>query len=250
MTTQALRRTLRTALAVAAMGAVLAGCGEAGPVKMGAAATLGGKRITIAQVKKAADEWRAEAREGGLSDSDLQRAAPQLARTMADPTSPERSVLYRLIDFAVVEEVAKARRVDVTEGQVDQYIAQAGGQKRLEVDSFRWGIPPSLTRAFAARDVRLSRIFDSLGVRDNSAAERQIRDLIVATMGRMRLSINPRYGALDRRDLVLSPACTTLSKGPQAALPPMLPGAPPEAAAAPGRPGCHPLSVPAPPEGH
>lgn len=256
MRTQALKpaltRVLRGTVAAAALGAVLAGCAEAPrPVKAGAAATLGDTRITTAQVRKAADEWRAVARREGLTDEDLQRAAPQLARTMADPTSPERSVLYRLIDFTVVAELAKQKGIVVTAGDVNKYIAQRGGQKQLEVDFFPWGIPPSLTRAFATRDVRLRRIVDQLQV-DNGepeAVERRIHAMIANTMRTMRLSINPRYGAIDPSSLLLSPACTTLSRRGESAAAepasPSRPGRPGGPAASERRPTCHPLTAPA-----
>lgn len=249
MKTKSVRRRPRQAAAALALGmfvATLTGCGQVGPVKLGAAATLGGHRITTAQVESGAKEWRATAYKAGLTDEDLRSAAPQLSRTMLDPGSPERSVLYRLIDFAVVERLARTQRIDVTPGQIDEAVSQQGGRQRIEVEAFRYGVPPSQGRALIARDLRLGEIVRRTGITDQQQAVDKIKQMLGATVRTMKVSVNPRFGSFDYREFLLTPACTALSKGTWQQEAPRG-GAAAPAAPSPDRPrpGCYLVTQPA-----
>lgn len=252
MKTQSVRRVLRAtggAVLAGALGAALTGCGQTGPMKMGAAATVGGERITTAQLEQAAKEWRATAHRAGLTDDDLQQVAPQLSRTMVDPTYPERSVLFRLIDFRVVEELARSTRINVTPGQVDKTIETQGGRQRIDVEAFKYGLPPSQTRALITRDLRLGEFIERSGVKNPYQLEDKLREALSRTARGMKLSVNPRFGSFDYRQFVLGPVCTGLSKGtwdgeepPQGLLPPQAQRRQELGT----RPGCHPLVQPQP----
>jgi hypothetical protein len=243
------RVTAGAAAMVTVLGAALSGCGTAGAVKMGAAATVGDQRIPTARVEAAAKEWREQARRRGITDQQLRRAAPQLAQYMVDPASAERSVLFQLISFELVDEVARSARVTVTPGQIDQEIRRRGA-RQIDFTSFVSAVPPSMQREWVAGDLRIREVVRRNGVTDEERGRTLVQRLVAETARRVGVRVNPRYGSYDQRLHFLTPQCTDLSKGTWERPRPARPeGARPDQQVPPPefggpRPGCHPLTQP------
>ena len=131
------RNPRRLALAAGAALLLLTGCGD-GEVRPGAAAIVGEQRITTEELQ--------ELVERGLADP---QAAQQLG---ADRPAYQRLALSRLINSAILEEVAEDEDVEVTDGDVDQQIEQfaqqAGGREPLEQQAAQSGIAPEDLKPF------------------------------------------------------------------------------------------------------
>ena len=117
-------------LAVASVaGLVLTGCGD-GTVRAGAAATVGGERITTTALDKVVSR--------GLADPGAQQTLG------ADRPTFERAVLRRLIGHLILVEAAKKEHVTVTGGEIvaahDRIATQLGGDASLNTEALKNGI--------------------------------------------------------------------------------------------------------------
>lgn len=119
-------RLLGVVAALAASGLAISACA---PVHAGAAATVGNQRITVTQVKAAADTM--------LKDKGTQASASSNADL-------QRQVLARLITNKLVADAAKQKGVSVSEGDVQttlsQAISQSGGKDQLNQAAAAQGI--------------------------------------------------------------------------------------------------------------
>lgn len=119
-------RLLGVVGALAASALAISACA---PVHAGAAATVGNQRITVTQVKAAADTMRKDKGTGASasSNADLQR-----------------QVLARLITNKLVADAAKQKGITVSEGDVQttlsQAISQSGGKDQLNAQAAQQGI--------------------------------------------------------------------------------------------------------------
>jgi parvulin-like peptidyl-prolyl isomerase len=124
-------RTPRLLALAAGAVLLLTGCGD-GQARPGAAAVIGGERITTDQLQ--------EIVERGLADP---QAAQQLS---GDLPAYQRLALSRLINAEILEQAAEQEGVDVTEGEVDaqveQFAQQAGNRETLEQQAAQSGIAP------------------------------------------------------------------------------------------------------------
>jgi foldase protein PrsA len=131
----------RTASRLAAAGfavLLLAGCGGA-QARAGAAATVGDERISAEELQQVVDR--------GLEDPQAQQ---QFGSDRADY---QRQVLNRLVRAELLEETARERGLEVTQGDVDSQLAefaeQAGGREALEQQAAAGGIHPDDLPRFA-----------------------------------------------------------------------------------------------------
>jgi foldase protein PrsA len=127
-----------TGTLVAGLALVLAGCGN-GPVRSGAAATVGNIRISTADLAGLVSR--------GLKD-------PQAQQQNADKAKFQRDTLGRLIRHRILTEVARIEHVTATPGQVDAKIAQfeqqAGGHQQLIQQAAQGGIAERDLRSFVS----------------------------------------------------------------------------------------------------
>lgn len=143
---------LTTATAVFGLAAlVLSGCGN-GPIRAGAAATVGDKRIST--------EALAGMVARGLADPQAQQ---QLG---ADKAKFQRDTLGRLIRHEVLLAAARREQVATTPGEIDAKIAefeqQAGGPEQLLQQAAQGGIAQPDLRPFVADLVLGDRIGDKV----------------------------------------------------------------------------------------
>lgn len=138
------------ALAVAGLIA-LAGCGGDTAAKPGAAATVGGTRITTEQLN------------GLVSRASANTKAK--AQINKDKPGFVRHELTTLIDRIILSKAAAAQKVTVTQGEVDartaQFVQQAGSKKALQQQAAESGIAAQDLPAFI-RDLVLQ---DKLGTK-------------------------------------------------------------------------------------
>src|SRR4051794_6809116 len=101
------------------------------PVRPGAAATVGGQRITTSQLDSVVADWRKEFARNADAGQVQQQLQQQGQQIPFDPDSPVRSALYQLVEMRVWDEVARQKGVGVTQGQIDERIARGGGGRAL-----------------------------------------------------------------------------------------------------------------------
>lgn len=213
----------RTAACAAAACAALipvAGCG-AGPVQMGAAAIVGGQRITNAQLS---DDV------AGLNQA--YRANPAVAAQLQyKPSQMPQLVLTWLVRFQILDNVAQRKGIQVTQGDsqrglaaATQLIQQQTGQSISTGElALANAVPPGLLTRFG----RFEAILDKLTVlytggrqptsqQDQQAQSQIVNQRLTADIGsatrNLNIKINPRYGQLNTSQLAIGPAPDKLSR--------------------------------------
>jgi foldase protein PrsA len=145
---------IRTTRRLAAAGfavLLLAGCGGA-QTRAGAAATVGDERIAADLLEQVVER--------GLQDPQAQQ---QFGTNRVDY---QRQVLNRLVRAELLEAVAQERDITVTQGDVDEQLAQfaeqAGGREQLEMQAAAGGIHPDDLPRFAREVVLETELSDAL----------------------------------------------------------------------------------------
>lgn len=151
--TRSSRRTARSArlLALPALAALLvSGCGQ-GPVRTGAAASIGDTTISQSTLQQVVAR--------GLAD-------PQAQQQVGDRVSFQRTVLSRLITGDLLRAAARSKGVSVTSGEVDARTAalatQLGGEQQLETQAAQSGIAKQDLRPFISDLALNDKLADSL----------------------------------------------------------------------------------------
>jgi hypothetical protein len=211
-------RILNTPRRAAGLAAVaLGGClalTACGPVQFGAAAIVGGQRITAStvgtQVSRLTEYYNAH-----KSKVRLAFPASQMAQ----------QVLAWMIRFDVRDQMAKNMGITVTPGEIQRAIAeitaqeeQSGQTASLTDLAVANGLPPGLVNPglgkYEAIEIVLINRLGGAGS-SSAAAQQQLstefnHDQCLAAKG-LHIKINPQYGTLDYGQLDLVPAANTLS---------------------------------------
>ncbi|WP_282202386.1 SurA N-terminal domain-containing protein [Kitasatospora fiedleri] len=179
-------RRLRAALGVAVAAAALTACGGA-PAHQGAAAVVGGDRISIAQVEARV----AAVRDGAAQDGAATEEQPGLAR-------------HAVSDLVLGKVVARAladRRLDVSQSEVDRARAAdartVGSEDKLaELLRAKQGVPAGDIDGFYRQQIGLMKLADG---QDPNGAEGDaaIRKALVDAGTALHIEVNPRYGSWD-----------------------------------------------------
>jgi hypothetical protein len=215
-------RTSFTAVAVAvvvAAGGVLTACK---PARLGAAATIGDQRITTSELDSVVADWRAEFTtnpDAGQLQQQLQQQGHQVP---FDPDSPVRSALYQLVEIKVWDEVARRKGITVGKGQIDELIAQNGGDRVLRANLLAGDLPTRYSRDFVRSGMIVRAVaqqagaaVDGKGQVDQQRQQEGLRQVQAAYAGAakaLRIKINPRYGAFDPQRGGMVPVVHRLSK--------------------------------------
>ncbi|MGC2998677.1 SurA N-terminal domain-containing protein [Streptomyces sp. G35A] len=189
-----MHRRRRTALllsaAIVAAAPLLTACGnDAHP---GAAAVVGGQRITVSQLENRVDEVRAAQRAAVPDEAQYQQA---IART----GSLTRDTLHGMILDRVLQRAARDAGVTVTPREVQRMRSgleeQAGGAKELEAAWLQqYGVPPQRLDENLRLQLEAQKLAESLGT-DTSRPEFW-RALSEAGKD-LGVDLNPRYGTWD-----------------------------------------------------
>lgn len=188
-----MHRRRRTALLVSAAIAaapLLTACGnDAHP---GAAAVVGGQRITVAQLENRVNEVR-EAQRAAVDDEE------QYARAISRTGGLSRDTLHSMVLDRVLHRAAEDAGVTVTRKEVQDMRAgleqQAGGAKALENAWLqRYGIPPERLDENLRLQLEAQKLADRLGT-DTSSAE--FWNALAKASEELDIDLNPRYGTWD-----------------------------------------------------
>jgi hypothetical protein len=220
-----LRRLIKVSAVVLGTGLVVAGCS---PVKMGAAATVGSHRITIATLD--------------TEVTDLNQAIkqnPTITLTSAQQTT---LTLSWLVKFQVAEQLARQQGITVSSGQAQNALAQilaasqANAAQQGESASSvtiplilaSAGIPPNLSAEvgrYQAIELKyLTQVnggkLPSTTATENSTEAKLNKASCVAAKS-LNIRVNPQFGRLDYSDfsIVATAATVTRAEGKAKAAP-------------------------------
>lgn len=189
-----MHRRRRTALlltaAIAAAAPLLTACGsDAHP---GAAAVVGGERITVSQLENRVEEVREAQRAAVPDEAQYQQA---IART----GSLTRDTLHGMVLDRVLERAARDAGVTVTDRDIQQMRSgleqQAGGAEALEAAWLQqYGIPPQRLEANLRLQLQAQKLAQRLGT-DTSRPE--FWQALSEAGKELDVDLNPRYGDWD-----------------------------------------------------
>ncbi|MEU0485821.1 SurA N-terminal domain-containing protein [Streptosporangium sp. NPDC006013] len=176
---------VRVILAVAAAGVALTACS---PNQIGAAAVVGGERISSSELSKNVREYEEALSKAGVSASQLQfqDSVPQL-------------VLFQLANAKQYAKVAESKGITVTDGEIDQVIAGQGGQEKFEQQMLQQAVAPSHAREFMRSQVLISKLVAKYGGGTDEAAIQRGQQQAIKDLQAMPITWNPRYGQLNQQ---------------------------------------------------
>lgn len=203
-----IRTGLKVASALGAAAVATTLLGACSPAKMGAAAMVGDQRISADDLNTAVGQWQRAYNANPLPSNQLR---------ILDTSSIPRSVLYNLVVFKLADEAARRQGVNVTDGSVDNAIASAGGERRVEQEAVVMGVPPQRARDYARFQLDVQGIAGSLGPAPKTLADQQkiqsgLSKVMAATARSVRVEVNPRYGRFDYRRLAIASDSDRLSR--------------------------------------
>jgi outer membrane murein-binding lipoprotein Lpp len=193
-----LHRRRRTALvlsaAIVAAAPLLTGCGsDAHP---GAAAVVGGQRITVAQLESRVMEVRA-AQQAATQDE------AQYEQAIAKTGSLTRDTLHGMVLDKVLDRAAKNAGVTVTRKDTQQMRTaleqQAGGSKALETTWLQqYGVAPRRLDDSLRTEIEARKLAATLGADMNTTqGKTTFWKALSAASKELHVDLNPRYGAWD-----------------------------------------------------
>ena len=214
-----LSRLIKVSALVLGAGLVVTGCS---PVKLGAAAVVGGQRITIATLN--------------TEVTNLNRYVKLYPGTVQlTPAQATQQTLTWLVRFRINEELAKQEGITVSTGQAEQALneiynaakanAQAQGITNVTLNLILTanGIPPNL----ATEVGRYQAIDNQFALQVNGGKSPSTQAAQTAVTGKLnkarcvaakqlKIQVNPQYGRLDYSQyaIVASPPTVTRSAGP------------------------------------
>jgi hypothetical protein len=218
-----LRRGIKVSAVVLGAGLVLAGCS---PVKLGAAATVGSHRITIATLD--------------TEVTDLSQAVKQYPASISLTQAQQTNLtLAWLVKFQVAEQLARQQGITVSSGQAQSALAQilAASQAQaaqqgisnvtLTLILASAGIPPNLSAEvgrYQAIELRyLAQVnggkLPSTTATENATTAKLNKASCVAAKS-LNIRVNPQFGRLDYSGftIVAAPATVTRAAGPAKAV--------------------------------
>ncbi|MZD09036.1 hypothetical protein GTW43_28740 [Streptomyces sp. SID5785] len=194
------RTSRRTALVLsaAALAAVpvLTACGnEAHP---GAAAVVGGQRITVSQLDARVTEVR-DAQQAATQDQAQYKQAVQASGPLA------RNTLNAMVRTRVLHRAATDAGVTVTRAETQSmrsaYEKRAGGAEQLETAFLQqYGIPPQRLTEAMRTEVEAGKLMEAIGADpQTSAGKAAFAKALVNASKELNVTLNPRYGTWDAR---------------------------------------------------
>ncbi|MEU4033133.1 SurA N-terminal domain-containing protein [Streptomyces collinus] len=184
------RTALVLSAAIAAAAPLLTACGsEAHP---GAAAVVGGQRITVAQLEGRVNEVR-EAQRAAVPDE------TQYQQVLASTGSLTRDTLHNLVLDRVLHRAARDEGIAVTRKEVLQMRAgleqQAGGAKGLQTAWLqKYGIAPKRLDDNLRLQLEAQKLAAKLGTDTSQPA---FWKALSKASDELHIDLNPRYGSWD-----------------------------------------------------
>ncbi|MEU8791234.1 SurA N-terminal domain-containing protein [Streptomyces sp. NPDC048643] len=193
-----MHRRRRTALvlsaAIVAAAPLLTGCGsDAHP---GAAAVVGGQRITVAQLESRVNEVRSAQRAATKDEAQYEQA-------IAKTGTLTRDTLHGMVLDQVLDRAAKNEGVTVTRKDSQQMRSaleqQAGGSKALETAWLQnYGVAPRRLDDSLRTEIEAQKLAAALGADMNTTDGKAVFWKAMSTASKqLHVDLNPRYGAWD-----------------------------------------------------
>ncbi|MEV1081063.1 SurA N-terminal domain-containing protein [Streptomyces sp. NPDC050211] len=189
-----MHRRRRTALllsaAFVAAAPLLTACGnDAHP---GAAAVVGGQRITVSQLENRVSEVR-EAQRAVVADE------AQYEQAIAKTGSLTRDTLHGMVLDQVLHRAAQDAGVTVSRKEIQEMRAsleeQAGGAKGLETTWLQqYGVPPERLDENLRLQLEAQKLAENLGTDTGQPA---FWEALSDASDKLNVDLNPRYGAWD-----------------------------------------------------
>ncbi|MFF4752624.1 SurA N-terminal domain-containing protein [Streptomyces sp. NPDC002514] len=189
-----MHRRRRTALvlsaAIAAAAPLLTACGsDAHP---GAAAVVGGERITVAQLEGRVNEVR-RAQQAAVPDE------TQYQQVLASTSALTRDTLHNMVLDRVLHRAAQDQHVTVDRKEVQQMRTsleqQAGGATALETTWLqRYGVAPRRLDGNLRLQLEAQKLAQKLGTDTTTPA---FWKALSSASAELHVDLNPRYGAWD-----------------------------------------------------
>ncbi|MEW2300440.1 SurA N-terminal domain-containing protein [Streptomyces sp. NPDC006655] len=189
-----MHRRRRTALvlsaAIAAAAPLLTAC--SGGAHPGAAAVVGGQRITVAQLENRVNEVR-RAQRAAVPDQ------AQYQQVLSATSSLTRDTLYNMVLDRVLHRAAQDAGVTVSRKDVEEMRArlerQAGGAKALQAAWLqKYGIAPRQLDDNLRFQVEANKLAQVLGTDTSQPA---FWKALSRASEELHVDLNPRYGAWD-----------------------------------------------------
>lgn len=188
------RTALVLSAAAIAAAPVLTACGsDAHP---GAAAVVGGQRITVSQLESRVNEVR-DAQQAATADS------AQYEQAIAKTGGLTRNTLHTMVLDRVLHRAATDAGISVSRKEMQDMRSgleqQAGGAKQLEMAWLQqYNIPPKRLTESLRTEIEVQKLSDMLGADTRTPAGQAA---FWKTLGKaskeLNVDLNPRYGAWD-----------------------------------------------------
>ncbi|MFJ6571993.1 SurA N-terminal domain-containing protein [Streptomyces sp. NPDC091292] len=190
------RRTAVTVSAVALLAGapLLTACG--GDAHPGAAAVVGGQRITVAQLESRVNEVRSAQRNGTANQE-------QYDQVVAKSGGLTRSTLHTMVLDKVLDRAAEDAGVSVSRKEIQALRGnlekQAGGSKALQAAWLQqYNVPPSRLDANLRTEVEAQKLAQALGIDMNTTEGQAVFwNALGKASKELSIDLNPRYGAWD-----------------------------------------------------
>lgn len=176
---------VRVILAVAAAGVALTACS---PAQAGAAAIVGGDRISSGELDGTVREY-----EGALAKANVS------ASQLEFPGSVPQVVLFQLATAKQYTKLAESKGVKVTDTEIDQAITAAGGEVEYEQQMLQQAVAPSRVRDHTRATLLLTKLVAKYGGGTDEAAMKRGQDRVVKDLQAMPITWNPRYGRINEQ---------------------------------------------------
>ncbi|GLW97585.1 SurA N-terminal domain-containing protein [Microtetraspora sp. NBRC 16547] len=178
------RVRVTVAVGMAVAGLALSACG---PVQAGAAAIVGGERISSSDVDAKVREFRADLASHKIPEEQLNLGM-----------SVSQLILYNTANARQYAELARRKGVTVTESEIDGFVTQNGGQAKMDEMLLSSGIPLSMGRD----TLRTVLIQQKLMMQAGAGNDQQSRQAAMIKVGQeadaaVPVSFSPRYGKFD-----------------------------------------------------
>lgn len=191
------RRRTRTLVGVLLVGTALTACGAEAP-RQGAAAVVGGERITIAAV---------DSRVAGLRDAVAAAAGGERSTERAGLT---RRTVGELVLNQVVAKALADRQLEVTDGEIaevrESEAKLLGGTAELQRELlFKQSVPAGEVDAFYRQQLGIYKLAAAQG-KDARTPEGDavVRAALTDAGAKLEIRINPRYGQWDVKQIGLT----------------------------------------------
>ncbi|MGW2835735.1 SurA N-terminal domain-containing protein [Streptomyces sp. NPDC001286] len=189
-----MHRRRRTALlltaAIAAAAPLLTACGS--DSHPGAAAVVGGQRITVAQLENRVNEVRTAQRTAVANDAQYKQAVAQTG-------SLTRDTLHNMVLDRVLHRAAQDNGVTVTTKEIQQMRSgleqQVGGSKALETAWLQqYGVAPKRLDDNLRLQLEAQKLAQTLGTDTSKPA---FWNALSKASKELHVDLNPRYGSWD-----------------------------------------------------